>query len=169
MKYKKHIILAFFFNIIISLSFAQSFLVLEKMGTKKRFVYNLGQQIDFQLKGHKSIEHKMLTNISDSAFISNNDTIPFNSVKLIHIGNKRKSGIASTAGPGLVAAGALIVAIDAINRGLIQDGGYTWDTGVGATSAALVTSGSLIMILKKNKKNLSENSWWRLRKAEIYK
>ncbi|MCF6351752.1 MAG: hypothetical protein L3J06_01970 [Cyclobacteriaceae bacterium] len=169
MKYKNHIILlTLLFSLATTFSFAQSFLVLEKMGTKKRFVYHAGQQISYQLKGHKSMNQRLVTGISDSAFVANNDTILFSTVKMVHIGNKRESGLLTTAGPILISAGVIILAIDVINRGLIQDGDYTWDSGIGTTSAALVSSGALIILLRKNKKNLSSNGWWRLRKAAIY-
>ncbi len=168
MKYKKHILLVLIFSTLTTVSFSQSFLVLEKMGTKKRFTYNIGEKIYFQQKGHDSPENAILTNILDSAFVANNDTIPFNSIKMVHIGNKRESNLLTTAGPILISAGVVILAIDYINRGLIQEGGYTWDSGIGVTSAALVTSGALIILLRKNKKKISENGWWRLRKASIY-
>lgn len=169
MKHKNYITLTFLFSFAISFSFAQSFLVLEKMGTKKRFVYNIGEQINYQLVGQKSIETSLITNILDSAIVSNNDTIHFSTIKMVNIGSKRESTILTTAGPMLVAAGVVILAIDFINRGLIQEGGYTWDTGIGVASTALIASGALIMVLRKNKKNITENGWWRLRKAEIYK
>jgi len=168
LKYKKHILLVLIFSTLTTVSFSQSFLVLEKMGTKKRFTYNIGEKIYFQQKGHDSPENAILTNILDSAFVANNDTIPFNSIKMVHIGNKRESNLLTTAGPILISAGVVILAIDYINRGLIQEGGYTWDSGIGVTSAALVTSGALIILLRKNKKKISENGWWRLRKASIY-
>jgi len=168
LKYKKHILFALIFSAATTYSFSQSFLVLEKMGTKKRFTYNIGEKIYFQQKGHDSPENAMLTNILDSAFVANNDTIPFNSIKMVHIGSKREPGILTTAGPVLISAGIVILAIDYINRGIVQDGGYTWDSGIGVTSAALVTSGALIILLRKNKKKISKNGWWRLRKASIY-
>ncbi len=168
LKYKKHITLTILFGLAITFSFAQSFLVLEKMGTKKRYVYHIGQQINYQIEGKKGMEQRILTHILDSAFITHNDTIPFSTIKMVHIGHKRESGLLTTAGPVLIMAGVAILAIDVINRGLIQDGDYTWDSGIGVASAALVTSGALIMVLRKNKKNLSNNGWWRLRKAVIY-
>jgi len=166
---RKHIALTLLFSFVSIFSFAQTFLVLEKMGTKKRYVFNLGQEINYQIAGNKSMEKRLLTNILDSAFVSYNDTIPFNTIKMVNIGNKREAGILNTAGPILITAGVVILAIDFINRGIVQDDGYTWDSGIGVTSAALVTSGALIIFLRKNKKNISEKGWWRLRKAEIYK
>jgi len=168
LKYKNHISLTLFFSLAITFSFAQSFLVLEKMGTKKRFTYNIGEQINYQLLGGESSETSILTNILDSAVVFNNDTILFSSFKMVNIGNKRESNILTTAGPILISAGVVIFAIDFINRGLVQEGGYTWDSGIGITSTALITTGALIMILRKNKKKISDKKWWRLRKAEIY-
>lgn len=143
-------------------------MVLEKMGTKKRYLYYVGQQIEYQLVDHKSFDVSILTNILDSGFVSNNDTIQFSTINTINIKGKRESGIVNAAGPVLITAGVVLVAIDAINRGLVQDGGYTWDSSIGTTSAILVTTGALIMILKKDKINVKPDSWWRLRKATIY-
>lgn len=167
MIYKKHIALTLIFSFSILFSFAQTFLVLEKMGTKKRFVYYTGQQIEYQLVGHKSFNRSTITNILDSSIVTNNDTISFSVINTINVKNKREAGIVSAAGPVLISAGVVLLAIDAINRGLVQEGGYTWDSGIGATSAILVTTGALIMVLKKNKKSVKENGWWRLRKVAI--
>ncbi len=168
MKYRNHITLTLLFSLASTFSVAQTFLVLEKMGTKKRFVFNIGEQINYQLVGQKTKEMRLLTNILDSAFVVNNDTIPFSTISMVNIGNKRQSGILTTAGPILIYAGVIILAVDFINRGLVQEGEYTWDSGIGLTSAALVTSGALIMVLRKNKKKIGSNGWWRLRKATIY-
>ena len=143
-------------------------MVLEKMGTKKRYMYYVGEQVEYQLTNSKSFESGAITNILDSAFVANSDTISFSSVATVNIRNKRESTIVDAAGPVLISAGVVLLAIDAINRGLIQEGGYTWDSGIGNTSAALITTGALIIILKKNKVKLKENGWWRLRKAAIY-
>lgn len=168
MNINKHISLTLTTLLIGSLSFAQTFMVLEKMGTKKRYIYNLGEQIEYQTTKENTFDIGVVTNILDSAFVSNSDTIPFSSISTINIRNKRESSIIDAAGPVLISAGVVLLAIDAINRGLIQEGGYTWDSGVGTTSVALVTTGALILLLKKNKINLKEDGWWRLRKAAIY-
>lgn len=143
-------------------------MVLEKMGTKKRYMYYIGEQINYQLLGQKTFESSLVTNILDSGFVANNDTISFSTISSVNIKNKRKLTIVDAAGPVLISAGVILFAIDAINRGIVQEGGYTWDSGIGTTSAILVTTGALIIILKKNKVNLKENGWWRLRKAAIY-
>ena len=168
MQYKKHIALTILFFLVAAFSYAQTFMVLEKMGTKKRYIYYIGEQINLQVLDQKEFQSSLITNILDSGFVANNDTIPFSSLASVNIQNKRESGIVDAAGPILIASGVVLLAIDAINRGLVQEGGYTWDSGIGTTSAVLVTTGALIIILKKNKVNLKENGWWRLRKAAIY-
>lgn len=168
MKYKKHIVLSVILTSLAMFSFAQTFMVLEKMGTKKRYIYYVGEQIEYKMPNSDSYNRGVLTNILDSAFVVQTDTIMFSSVKSVNINNKRKSNIINAAGPVLITAGVVLLAIDVINRGLIQDGGYTWDAGIGATSTALVATGALIIILKKNKISLNRKGWWRLRKAEIY-
>lgn len=168
MIYKKHVTVTLLFILLASFSFAQTFMVLEKMGTKKRYIYYIGQKIEYQLIDQKSYDRNLITTILDSAFVSRRDTIPFSSIHAINIKNKRNAGIINTAGPTLIIAGASLLAIDAINRGLIQEGGYTWDTGIGTASTILVTIGALIMVLKKDRIILNNKGWWRLRKADIY-
>jgi len=168
LRLKKHISLTILLVIIGTISIAQTFMVLEKMGTKKRYIYYVGEQIYYQLNNSKAFESGAITNILDSAFVANSDTIPFSSVASINIRSQRESTIVDAAGPVLISAGVVLLAIDAINRGLVQEGGYTWDSGVGTTSLALVTAGALIILLKKNKVSLKEKGWWRLRKAAIY-
>lgn len=166
--YKKQTTLTFILLLLVTFSFAQSFMVLEKMGTKKRYIYYVGEQIEYQLDRNKSFDKNTITDIIDSAFISMNDTIPFSSINRLNIKNKKETGLVNSAGPVLISAGVVLLSIDAINRGLIQEGGYTWDSGIGTTSAILVTTGALILILNKNKISLKESGWWRLRKAAIY-
>lgn len=166
MKNRKQLGLTFLLLLFGVTSFSQTFMVFEKMGTKKRFVYYIGEPIEYQLKGSKQFNKGVLTNFLDNAFIANNDTISFSSISKINIKPKRKVGLQNTAGPMLIAAGAVILSIDFLNRSLLQDGGYYWDTGIGTTSLALVATGGLIILLQKNKKPL--DGWWRLRKAAIY-
>jgi hypothetical protein len=166
--FKKHITLTISFILLGTFSIAQTFMVLEKMGTKKRYLYYVGQQIEYQLEDQKSYDRSILTNILDSAFVINSDTIEFSTINSVNIRNKREPNIISAAGPVLISAGVVLLAIDAINRGIVQEGGYTWDSSIGTTSAILVTAGALILILKKNKISLKEKGWWRLRKVAIY-
>lgn len=168
MNFEKHISLTILLLAVGTISIAQTFMVLEKMGTKKRYMYYVGEQVNYQLNNSKSFERGAITNILDSAFVTNSDTIYFSSVATVNISNKRESTIVDAAGPVLISAGVVLLAIDVINRGLVQEGGYTWDSGIGTTSIALVSAGALIILLKKNKVSLKENGWWRLRKAAIY-
>ncbi len=168
MIYKKQIVLTLLFSFSIVFSFAQTFMVLEKMGTKKRYIYYVGQQIEYQLTGYKSFNRNLITGILDSAFVSHTDTVRFASITKVSIKHKREAGIIGAAGPALISAGVILLAIDIINRGLVQGGDYSLDSGIGTVSAILATTGALIMVLKKDKKKLGERGWWRLRKAEIY-
>ncbi len=151
-----------------SQTLGQSFMVLEKMGTKKRYVYYIGQSITYREKNATEFEYGTITNLLDSAFTVANDTVLFKNVAQVNISNKRHSPLLAMAGPTLISAGVVLLAIDVINRGIVQGGGYTWEPAIGTASVALVTAGGLILLLKKNKKKLGDKAWWRLRKVEVY-
>lgn len=160
------IILTLLASFIGSLSYAQTFMVLEKMGTKKRYVYYVGEEIEFRRPGEKDFSNVRITQILDSAFVAHNDSIPFKSIDRINIKSKREPGIVNSAGPILIIAGLGYFAIDQINRGIVQSGGSSWDSSVATTSGIIAGTGALIMILRKNK--IPMDGWWRLRKVSIY-
>lgn len=163
----KRILLTFTLFILTGATYAQTFMVLEKMGTKKRYVYYMGETIEYQLKGEKTFNSERITNILDSAFVAYNDTVSFKAVERINIKPKRKASLLNIAGPSLIIAGLGYLAIDQINKGIVQGGGgSTWDSSVATTSFIIAGTGALIIVLQKNKVPLS--GWWRLRKVNVY-
>lgn len=164
--YQKIVGLTVALVILTGATYAQTFMVLEKMGTKKRYVYYMGENIEYLLKGQKVYESDRVTNILDSAFVVQSDTIPFKSIEKINVKSKRKASLLTVAGPSLIIAGLGYLVIDQINRGIVQSGGSSWDSSVATTSFIIAGTGALIIILQKNKVPL--DGWWRLRKVSVY-
>lgn len=164
--YAKAFLLFITLVLLTTVTYAQTFMVLEKMGTKKRYVYYLGEDIEYLLKGQQVYDSERITHILDSAFVTQSDTIPFKTIDKINIKSKRKSSLLNAAGPSLIIAGLGFLAIDQINRGIVQGGGSSWDSSVATTSFILAGTGALLIILKKNKVPL--DGWWRLRKVSVY-
>ncbi|MCB0495210.1 MAG: hypothetical protein KDC79_03690 [Cyclobacteriaceae bacterium] len=164
--YKKTILVIVTLILVTGVTYAQTFMVLEKMGTKKRHVYYMGETIEYRLKGQKEFTSDQITNILDSAFVTQSDSIPFKSIDRINIKPKRRATLLNVAGPYLIIAGLGLTAIDLINRGVVQGGDASWDSSIGTISGILVGTGALVMILQKNKIPL--DGWWRLRKVSVY-
>lgn len=162
----RSLFLTLVFAILSGVIYAQTFMVLEKMGTKKRYVYYVGEEIQYKLPGEKDFRSARITQILDSAFVTHNDSIPFRSIDKINIKSQRKPGLLSAAGPMLIIAGLGYFAIDQINQGVVQGGGSSIDSSVVTASAIISGTGAMIMILRKNKVPLG--GWWRLRKVSIY-
>ena len=152
--------------LIIGMSFAasgQAFLVLEKMGTKKRYAYQQGEQIEVMLNNDDFFTRLSITGLGDSSIISGTEAYIFSSIKAVKLrGEKTWLKIA---GPSLMVAGVLLFVIDATNQSVVQGGGYSVSTGVTIASASLIGVGAIFTFAGRNK--IKMKNWWRLRTVEI--
>jgi hypothetical protein len=157
-------ILAFSFLIIVSLSASgQTFLVLEKMGTKKRFEFYPGQQMEVKLKNDNYFTRINILGLGDSLISTENQDIKFSSITAVQI--KEKSGFLRYSGPILMVAGAVLFAIDALNQTVVQGGEYVFSPGVATASASLFGVGAAFTFTGNNKVKVKK--WWRLRVVQI--
>ncbi len=157
-------ILFFIFIAGLSLSASgQSFLVLEKMGTKKRYTFQQGEQIEIMLDKDDYYTRVIILGLGDSAIISESETFNFSSVKAVKL-HGENTWLKIT-GPGLMIAGALLFVIDATNQSVVSGGGYEVSSGVAIASASLVGLGAVFTFAGRNKVKLKK--WWRLRTVEI--
>lgn len=141
----------------------QKFLVLEKMGTKKRYEFHLSEKMDVRLNQDDYFTRITILDLSDSIIVAQNLNIDFSSIKAVKL---NKSGsFFKYAGPILMVAGATLLAIDVINQTLVQGGDYQSSSGVFVASAALVGVGATFTFAGRDKIKLKK--WWRLRTVEI--
>lgn len=152
--------------LIVGISFAasgQTFLVLEKMGTKKRYEYQQGEQIEVKLDNDDFFTRLTIVALGDSTIITETEAYTFSSIKVVKLrGEKTWLKIA---GPSLMVAGVLLFVIDATNQSVIQGGGYSVSTGVTIASASLVGVGAVFTFAGRNKVKMKK--WWRLRTVQI--
>ena len=152
--------------LITGLSFSasgQTFLVLEKMGTKKRYEFQQGTQIEVLLNNDDFYTRLTILNLGDSAIFSESDTVIFSSIKAVKL--RGENTWLKIAGPSLMLAGVLLFAIDAINQTAVSGGSYEVSTGVAVASTTLVVSGAIFTFAGRSKVKLKK--WWRLRTVEI--
>lgn len=154
------------FILLIGISFSasgQTFLVLEKMGTKKRYEYQQGEQIEVMLDNDDFFTRITILGLGDSSIISESETINFSSVKAVKLHGENTW--LKISGPSLMVAGVLLFVFDATNQTAVTGGEYVFSPGVAAASATLVGVGALFTFAGRNKVKIKK--WWRLRTVGI--
>ena len=144
---------------------AQQFMVLEKMGTKKRFEYYPGQEITFKTDDEDYFTRLGIRGFSDSLILLSDRSLPFKSITSINIKNHKDRTFISRLGPYLMVAGSLLILFDVVNQTVIQGGGYQGSTGIYVSTGALIGVGAAMTFVRSNKKDLKK--WWRIRLVEI--
>lgn len=144
-------------------SFTQDYLVLEKLGTKKRYEYYPGDPITFRIKG-KSFRRDKIKALTDSSLIFNGGNVAFKLIESISL-KEHKQWMAGI-GSALITAGAGYFLIDQFNNSIIQGNRLSTNDQVVKISLILVASGTTLMLLSKKHVNTTKN--WRLRLVNIY-
>jgi hypothetical protein len=158
---------AFIISLLIGASivpaFSQTFLVLEKMGTKKRFEYNIGDRMQIMLNTDDYFTKIRLVGLGDSAIFTENLQIDFSTITAVKL--NKNSNFFKVSGPVLMFAGVVLFAIDLINQAVVQGGGYQFSSGVAVASVTMVGVGAVFTFAGKDKVKLK--NWWRLRTVQI--
>ncbi len=154
------------FVLILGITFTasgQTFLVLEKMGTKKRYEYQQGEQIEVMLNDDDFFTRISIAGLSDSSIFSITEAYSFSSIKAVKLhGEKTWLKIA---GPSLMLAGVLLFVFDATNQTAVSGGAYEFSPGIAVASASLVGVGAVFTFAGRNK--IKMKKWWRLRTVQI--
>ena len=131
-------------------------LILEKVGSKHRITYTVGDVIILKIKGEDFEIRDEITDIADSVLFLRDFFIPVNSilyVKTVH----SKGFLSPSNGPKLMIAGAALFLVDVINQTLIQGVTYDMKKGVVITGASLIGAGGLLMSFKYRKFKAGKN------------
>ncbi len=124
-------------------------LILEKIGSKHRITYQIGDPIRLKLIGEDFEIRDKIKDITDSTILLSTFPVHLKSIDYIKI-NQTK-GFLSASGPTLIIAGLTLFAIDILNQTIVQDGTYEFTSGVAIASASLIAAGGILMILKYRK------------------
>ncbi len=123
-------------------------LILEKIGSKHRITYQIGDPIKLKLIGEDFEIRDRIKDITDSTIVLSSFPVHISSIDYI----KRKSeGFLAASGPTLIIAGVTLFAIDILNQTVVQDGSYEFTSGVAIASASLVAAGGILMMFKYRK------------------
>jgi len=155
------------FLLFIGLSFTasgQTFLVLEKMGTKKRYEFHPGEQMELMLNDDDFFTRINIVGLEDSLIITDFESITLERIKAVHLTGRPR--YLKNWGPPLVVAGVILFAIDIINQTTGDNSGaYSPSAGITAASVSLITVGTIFTFSGRSK--IKVRKWWRLRVVQI--
>lgn len=131
-------------------------LILEKIGSKHRITYSIGDPIVLKLKGEDFEIRDEIADISDSILFLRDFFIPVNSIDYVKTMHTR-GFLSPSNGPKIMIAGAALFIFDFLNQTLIQGETYKISEGVTIASASMIGFGGLLMSFKYRKFRASKN------------
>lgn len=118
------------------------YLVLEKMGTKKRFVFYPGDEVIFKMKGSDLEITDVITDLQDSLILFLNSYVKPTEIEYIKL--EHTTGLLSPSnGPKLIIAGVALFLIDQLNYTVIQGNDFRLDEDILYTSLIMVAGGAI--------------------------
>lgn len=125
-------------------------LILDKIGSRHRITYQIGDPIVLRLKGEDFDIREEISDISDSTITFSTFSVPVNSI--YYVKTKHSRGFLSPSnGPKLIIAGVALFAIDILNQTVVQNNSYEFSEGIAIASASLVGLGGLLISFKYRK------------------
>jgi len=118
------------------------YLVLEKLGTKRRVVFYPGDEVIFKMKGSDLEITDVITDLQDSLILFVNSYVKpaeIDYIKLEHT----KGFMSPSNGPKLIIAGVVLFLIDQLNYSVIQGNDFRLDKEIGYASLIMVVGGSI--------------------------
>jgi hypothetical protein len=125
-------------------------LILEKVGSKHRITYEIGDQIILKLHGEDYEIRDEITDISDSLLHFRHFSIPVKSIQYVKTVHTR-GFLSPSNGPKIMIAGGLLFLADVVNQTLVMDNAYELNTGVTVAAVSLIGFGGLLMTFKYRK------------------
>lgn len=141
---------------------SQNFLVLEKMGSKKRHEYYPGDKINFKLKEDKFFQTDEILGLGDSTIIFESGPVHIGDMRNVGLSNRKK--LMRGTGTTLAIGGLGYMVLDLFNK-TISGGDVYVDEKVARTSGIIAGTGLALVFLSKKKVSLKNN--WRLRIVDI--
>jgi hypothetical protein len=137
---------------------SQPYLLLYKDGSLRKSQYQIGDPISFKLKGDDQKKTLIIKNLMDSSIVFEGGVVGLDEISTVYIMEDFRSWSPSTYATVLFIAGTGYMGLE-----LINDKKISKSTVV--TSAALISSGVLIHLLKRKKVKL--NNKYKLKILEL--
>lgn len=154
--------------LLLSITFStmgQHFLVLEKIGTKKRQVFYPQDKIGVKIKDDDFYTRIEIVGFKDSTIITPKQEIRIEDIREVYTG--RGFGTLSGVGIKMMVGGIMLLTFDIVNQSIVQGSKYEYASNVGIVSASLVAAGGILTLIStKNRYKLKGR--WRLRTVLLY-
>lgn len=154
-KFRWFLFFLFFFEIsawaqVMNPSVVTDRLVLERLGRKKRIIYQLGDEIILKLKNGTHEFKGTITEFFDSTLVIENIYVPLKEIQ--YIKTVHTHGFFSPSnGPKLIVAGVALLLIDQLNHTVIQGNDFRIPKEIAIASGTLVAVGIFWTTLKYRK------------------
>jgi len=153
-------------TILFHLGYSQKFLVLEKMGTRKRLEYHLQQSITYQLKGESFYRTDVIEDLVDDVIVFRFGFFRLKDIHAVDIRAKPTGKVDfSRHWLSIIVGGVGYFLVDQFNNAVINGNRARIDEKVLRSSAIITGAGIMMKVLKKKKVKLKRN--WRLRIVDI--
>ena len=153
-------------TILFHLGYSQKFLVLEKMGTRKRLEYHLQQSITYQLKGESFYRTDVIEDLVDDVIVFRFGFFRLKDIYAVDIRAKPTGKVDfSRHWLSIIVGEVGYFLVDQFNNAVINGNRARIDEKVLRSSAIITGAGIMMKVLKKKKVKLKRN--WRLRIVDI--
>ena len=135
---------------------AQSYMVVRKKGSARRYEYRPGDYLKYRQKGRQVFFTDRITQFVDSTIVLENNILHLNQISEVNVSNAftNRSPLLRNAESLLPAAGYGLLAIDLFNNTVIDGNRFTFEEGTTITSAAMVLTGYGLRWMRRKKVDL---------------
>ncbi len=132
-------------------AFSQSYLVLRKQGTMRKFEFFAGDQFIYRMKGQDIFFKDRVADFADSTIILQNNILHLSQLEEVDVRNasSNRSEFLRSMENYLPVVGYGYFAIDFFNVAVVEGEKYTIDNGVAIWSAAMVGTGYGLKFMRK--------------------
>jgi len=131
---------------------AQNILILEKTGTKKKTTFKSGDFIRYKLKDQDHYLQDHIVSVKDSSLVFHYNKVSINEIEAIDISKKRFAPIdLKKIGTLMQVVGIGYIAIDNLNRYVVQGEEYEFDESVWILGGSLFVAGTGMKLLRPRK------------------
>lgn len=134
-------------------AFSQTYLVVRKKGSTRKYEYFVGSQIVYKQKGYDVFFTDRISEFADSTLILNDNIITISQIAEIDLrnANSNRAPILRTSEDLLPALGIGLMAIDLFNNSIVDGNKFSLDRSTTITSGVLLATGYGMKLARRKK------------------
>jgi hypothetical protein len=134
-------------------AFSQTYLVVRKKGSTRKYEYFVGSQIVYKQKGYDVFFTDRISEFADSTLILNDNIITISQIAEIDLRNasSNRAPILRTSEDLLPALGIGLMAIDLFNNSIVDGNDFSLDRSTTITSGVLLATGYGLKLARRKK------------------